>query len=105
MDFAEINYRGKRGELLGRIDRQNSRFRTFKSIIIKLGLHASFVELESSKIALNEKLEEVTQKTSSDIVISGDGTWKLRGYTSRVDVCDIIGDRTGRIIDAEVISS
>ncbi|GFX31443.1 uncharacterized protein LOC103524116 [Trichonephila clavipes] len=54
MDFTEINSRGKRGELLGRIDRQNSRFRTAKTIIIKFGLHASFVELESAKSALNE---------------------------------------------------
>ncbi|GFY15187.1 uncharacterized protein TNCV_1570001 [Trichonephila clavipes] len=54
MDFTEINSRGKRGELLGRIDRQNSRFRTAKTIIIKFGLHASFVELESAKNALNE---------------------------------------------------
>ncbi|GFX94214.1 hypothetical protein TNCV_4292591 [Trichonephila clavipes] len=51
MDFTEINSRWKRGELLGRIDRQNSRFRT---TIIKFGLHASFVELESTKSALNE---------------------------------------------------
>ncbi|GFW59838.1 uncharacterized protein TNCV_213801 [Trichonephila clavipes] len=56
MDFTEINSRGKRGELLGRIDRQNSRFRTAKTIIIKLGLHASFVELKSAKNALNEVL-------------------------------------------------
>ncbi|GFT33584.1 sodium channel protein 1 brain [Trichonephila clavipes] len=41
-------------ELLGRIDRQNSRFRTAKTIIIKFGLHASFVELESAKNAVNE---------------------------------------------------
>ncbi|GFV57192.1 WD_REPEATS_REGION domain-containing protein [Trichonephila clavipes] len=54
MDFTEINSRGKRGELLGRIDRQNSRFRTAKTIIIKFGLHASFVELESAKKAVNE---------------------------------------------------
>ncbi|GFU51814.1 transposable element Tc3 transposase [Trichonephila clavipes] len=54
MDFTEINSRGKRGELLGRIDRQNSRFRTAKTTIIKFGLHASFVELESAKSALNE---------------------------------------------------
>ncbi|GFX44611.1 alkylglycerol monooxygenase [Trichonephila clavipes] len=54
MDFTEINSRGERGELLGRIDRQNSRFRTAKTIIIKFGLHASFVELESAKNALNE---------------------------------------------------
>ncbi|GFW11242.1 uncharacterized protein TNCV_3807621 [Trichonephila clavipes] len=56
MDFTEINSSGKRGELLGRIDRQNSRFRTAKTIIIKFGLHASFVELESAKNAVNAVL-------------------------------------------------
>ncbi|GFV68840.1 uncharacterized protein TNCV_1985051 [Trichonephila clavipes] len=57
MDFTEINSRGKRGELLERIDRQNSRFRTAKTTIIKFGLHASFVELESAKSAVNETPE------------------------------------------------
>ncbi|GFV48842.1 DUF4817 domain-containing protein [Trichonephila clavipes] len=56
MDFTEINSSGKRGELLGRIDRQNSCFSTAKFIIIKFGLHASFVELESAKNAFNEEL-------------------------------------------------
>ncbi|GFX23338.1 hypothetical protein TNCV_4936531 [Trichonephila clavipes] len=55
MDFTEINSMEKRGELLERIDRQNSRFRTAKTTIIKFGLHASFVELESAKSALNEQ--------------------------------------------------
>ncbi|GFV13756.1 hypothetical protein TNCV_3179211, partial [Trichonephila clavipes] len=54
MGFTEINSRGKRGKFWGRIDRQNSRYRTSKTIIIKFGLHASFVELESEKNALNE---------------------------------------------------
>ncbi|GFS56389.1 hypothetical protein TNCV_4388611 [Trichonephila clavipes] len=54
MDFTEINSRGKRGELLERIDGQNSRFGTAKTTIITFGLHASFVELESAKRALNE---------------------------------------------------
>ncbi|GFV47031.1 hypothetical protein TNCV_2699251 [Trichonephila clavipes] len=36
------------------MDRQNSRFRTAKTTIIKFGLHASVVELESAKSALNE---------------------------------------------------
>ncbi|GFV20531.1 uncharacterized protein TNCV_4142921 [Trichonephila clavipes] len=56
MDFTEMNSRGKRGELLERIDRQNSRFRTAKTTIIKFGLHASFVELESAKNVVNEKV-------------------------------------------------
>ncbi|GFW90325.1 uncharacterized protein TNCV_2121891 [Trichonephila clavipes] len=50
-------------------------------------------------------LEEVTLKNSSDIIISGDGTWKTRGYSSRVGVCAVIGDKTGKCIDAEVMSS
>ncbi|GFU89803.1 hypothetical protein TNCV_4677541, partial [Trichonephila clavipes] len=54
MDFTEINSSGKRGELLGRIDRQNYRFRTAKTIKINFGLHASLVELESAKNAVNE---------------------------------------------------
>ncbi|GFW68432.1 hypothetical protein TNCV_3299741 [Trichonephila clavipes] len=50
-------------------------------------------------------LEEVTLTNSSDIIISGDGTWKTRGYSSRVGVCAVIGDKTGKCIDAEVMSS
>ncbi|GFW72435.1 probable aminopeptidase NPEPL1 [Trichonephila clavipes] len=40
MDFMEINSRGKREKLLWRIDKQNSRFRTARTIIIKFGLYA-----------------------------------------------------------------
>ncbi|GFV00315.1 HTH_Tnp_Tc3_2 domain-containing protein [Trichonephila clavipes] len=61
MDFTEINSRRKRGELLGRIDRKNSRFRTAKTTIINFGLHASFVELESAKSALNETSQCVSR--------------------------------------------
>ncbi|GFW71280.1 hypothetical protein TNCV_536981 [Trichonephila clavipes] len=38
-------------------------------------------------------------------VYCGDGTWKTRGYSSRVGVCAVIGDKTGKCIDAEVMSS
>ncbi|GFV41083.1 hypothetical protein TNCV_2666741 [Trichonephila clavipes] len=54
MDFTEINSRGKRGELLRRIDRQNSRFGTSETTIIEFGLPASSVQLESAKSAFNE---------------------------------------------------
>ena len=49
--------------------------------------------------------EEVKATGSADIIISGDGTWKTRGHTSRVGICTIIGDKTGKIIDTEVLSS
>ncbi|GFX53081.1 uncharacterized protein TNCV_1655401 [Trichonephila clavipes] len=37
--------------------------------------------------------------------VLGDGTWKNRGYSSRVGGCAVIGDKTGKCIDAEVMSS
>ncbi|GFU98961.1 hypothetical protein TNCV_3382061 [Trichonephila clavipes] len=46
-------------------------------------------------------LEELTLTNSSNIIISGDGTWKTRGYSSRVGVCAVIGDKTGKCIDAK----
>ncbi|GFY22415.1 hypothetical protein TNCV_2176761 [Trichonephila clavipes] len=50
-------------------------------------------------------LEEVTLTNSSDVINSGDGTRKTRGYSSRGGVCVVIGDKTGKCIDAEVMSS
>lgn len=49
--------------------------------------------------------EEVTLTGSSCLNISGDGTWKTRGHTSRIGVCTVIGDKSGKVIDTEVLSS
>lgn len=49
--------------------------------------------------------EEVELMGSSCIDVSGDGTWKTRGHTSRIGVCTVIGDKTGKVIDTEVLSS
>ncbi|GFV00205.1 reverse transcriptase domain-containing protein [Trichonephila clavipes] len=52
--FYGNQLQGEAGRVIGRIDRQNSRFRTATTIIIKFGYHASFVESESAKNAVNE---------------------------------------------------
>lgn len=49
--------------------------------------------------------EEEALTGSSDICISGDGTWKTRGHTSKVGVCSVIGSQSGKVIDVEVLSS
>ncbi|GFT16667.1 tyrosine-protein phosphatase non-receptor type [Trichonephila clavipes] len=79
MDFTEINSSGKRGELLGRIDRQNYRFRTAKTIKINFGLHASFVELESAKNAVNESPSSVALDSNP-----WHGSQKLMTLTTRL---------------------
>ncbi|GFT11835.1 histone-lysine N-methyltransferase SETMAR [Trichonephila clavipes] len=97
MDFTEINSRGKRRELFGRIDRQNSRFRTAKTIIIKLGLHASFVKLKSAKNALNELAEIVNGVYGSDTVTANYVQFWFHRFRSGIfDIKD--APRTGRTI-------
>ncbi|GFW00489.1 uncharacterized protein TNCV_693281 [Trichonephila clavipes] len=75
---------------------------SYNNIINKLQLCSKEVAEASMQSAA---LEEVTLTNSSDIIISGDGTWKTRGYSSRVGVFAVIGDKTGKCIDAEVMSS
>ncbi|GFV25969.1 uncharacterized protein TNCV_2693351 [Trichonephila clavipes] len=76
--------------------------KSYNNIINKLQLCSKEVAEASMQSAA---LEEVTLTNSSDIIISGDGTWKTRGFSSRVGVCAVIGDKTGKCIDAEVMSS
>ncbi|GFW99979.1 hypothetical protein TNCV_3079761 [Trichonephila clavipes] len=46
----------------------------------------------------NYQLLEVT-------TVSGDGTWKTPGHSSRIGVCSVIEDVTGKVIDVAVLSS
>ncbi|GFT71262.1 uncharacterized protein TNCV_3002431 [Trichonephila clavipes] len=68
------------------------------NIINKLQLCSKEVAEASMQSAA---LEEVTLTNSSNIIISGDGTWKTRGYSSRVGVRAVIGDKTGKCIDGK----
>ncbi|GBM86397.1 hypothetical protein AVEN_101965-1, partial [Araneus ventricosus] len=49
--------------------------------------------------------EEELLTGSSDIMVSGDGTWKTRGHSSLVGVCTVIGAESGKVIDIDVMSS
>ncbi|GFV50872.1 hypothetical protein TNCV_3921651 [Trichonephila clavipes] len=53
----------------------------------------------------NAAKEEVSASGSNEICVSGDGTWKTRGHTSRIGMCSVIGDVTGKVIDVAVLSS
>ncbi|GFW41392.1 uncharacterized protein TNCV_464831 [Trichonephila clavipes] len=76
--------------------------KSYNNIINKLQLCSKEVAEASMQ---NAALEEVTLTNSSDIIITGDGTWKTHGYSSRVGVCAVIGDKTGKSIDVEGMSS
>ena len=49
--------------------------------------------------------EEVEATGGRDLKVSGDGTWLTRGYSSKVGVVTLVGERTGKALDLEVLST
>ncbi|GFU57733.1 retrovirus-related Pol polyprotein from transposon RE1 [Trichonephila clavipes] len=104
-DFAtNRDDRVSMGGFITFIDETPISSRTFKQKSVSLSTMEADKEVAEASMQ-SAALEEVTLTNFSDIIISGDGTWKTRGYFSRVGVCAVIGDKTGKCIDAEVMSS
>ncbi|GFX83402.1 uncharacterized protein TNCV_1426981 [Trichonephila clavipes] len=76
--------------------------KSYERIMRKINLASREVANDSMK---NAAKEEVSASGSNEICVSGDGTWKTRGHTSRIGVCSVIGDVTGKVIDVAVLSS
>ncbi|GFW03094.1 uncharacterized protein TNCV_157141 [Trichonephila clavipes] len=67
--------------------------KSYERIMRKINLASREVADDSMK---NAAKEEVSASGSNEICVSGDGTWKTRGHTSRIGVCSVIGDVTGK---------
>lgn len=76
--------------------------KSYDRILKNIKAASSEVAVSSMKKAANE---EILASETNEICVSGDGTWKTRGHTSRIGVCSVIGDVTGKVIDVEVLSS
>ncbi|GFW14790.1 uncharacterized protein TNCV_1562531 [Trichonephila clavipes] len=76
--------------------------KSYERIQRKINLASREVADDSMK---NAAKEEVSASGSNKICVSGDGTGKTRGHTSRIGVCSVIGDITGKVIDVAVFSS
>lgn len=76
--------------------------KSYDSILKNIKVASCEVAEKSMK---NGAKEEISSTESNEICISGDGTWKTRGHTSRLGVCSVIGDITGKVLDVEVMSS
>ncbi|GFW21515.1 uncharacterized protein TNCV_1533381 [Trichonephila clavipes] len=75
--------------------------KSYERKLRKINLASREVADDSMK---NAAKEEVSASGSNEICVSGDGTWKTRGHTSRIGVCSVIGDITGKVIDVVVLS-
>ncbi|GBN37495.1 hypothetical protein AVEN_103721-1 [Araneus ventricosus] len=64
--------------------------------------------LRATTVVANSCMKKTAEELltgSSDIMVSGDGTWKTRGHSSLVGVCTVIGPEIGKVIDIDVMSS
>lgn len=77
--------------------------KAYDNIVDRVRQSTSIVAKMSMEKAVLEEIKENSGKT--DITISGDGTWKRRGHTSKIGVCSIIGGMTGKVLDVEVLST
>ncbi|GBM11765.1 hypothetical protein AVEN_20453-1 [Araneus ventricosus] len=64
---------------------------SYEKICRRVNAVSKNVAIESMKKAADE---EVAAVDSTDITVSGDGTWKTRGHTSQIGVCIVIGAET-----------
>ncbi|GFU14800.1 uncharacterized protein TNCV_2807171 [Trichonephila clavipes] len=76
--------------------------KSYERILRKINLASREVADDSMK---NAAKEEVSASRSNEICVSGDGMWKTREHNSRIGVCSIIGDVTGKVIVVAVHSS
>lgn len=55
--------------------------------------------------AVKEEMEETVGQDNTKLTVSGDGTWKKRGFTSLFGVASIIGYYSGKVFDVVVKSA
>jgi hypothetical protein len=77
---------------------------TYDSIVEKISSASEKVCEESMGRAAREE-EAATDPGANGLTVSGDGTWRKRGFASRYGVATIIGTKTGKVIDRSVKSS
>lgn len=80
---------------------------TYYSILENIHSASSAVFDTVLSIAVNEEKEILQEqgKAENEFTVSGDGTWKKRGFSSLFGVSTLIAKYTGKVVDACVMSS
>lgn len=81
-------------------------FKSFYTKLIKtISIATSSVcQMSMKNAAAKEKELSEKDGETSGLTVSGDGTWKRRGFSSLLGATSLIGWRTGKIMDLEVKS-
>lgn len=66
---------------------------------------ANSVSNVASTSMLNATQQEIEMTGQSHLTVSGDGSWKTRGHSSKIGITSVIGVESGKVLDIEVMSS
>jgi hypothetical protein len=80
---------------------------TYDCIVENMHLACKNVAEKSMVHAVREEkiASSSDQELTQHITVSGDGTWRTRGFSSLHGVCTVIGAMNGKVLDLQVMSS
>jgi len=80
---------------------------TYTALVENMHTAASAVyeSVISFGVTQEKNMNEEAGKPQIELTVSGDGTWKKRGFSSLFGVSTLIGKYSGKVIDAMVMSS
>lgn len=77
----------------------------YDKLVESISIATSAVRNKSMKQAAAEEVSKSCEKGQTEgITVSGDGSWRKRGYSSLYGMTSLIGWRTGKVIDIQVKS-
>lgn len=65
----------------------------------------SAIKIEAEDSMLSATAEEIREEGSKDVKSSGDGTWQKRGFSSKNGAVTLVGAKTGKVLDVEVMTT
>lgn len=75
----------------------------YDSIVDTIAIAAKAVsDLSMKKAAKEEKEKSIEKGQAEEITVSGDGSWRKRGFSSLFGIVTLIGLHTGKVIDTVV---
>lgn len=78
---------------------------TYDIIVKHICTTVKQVFYQFSKYTVRQEIENTPGLSAKHITVSGDGTWKKRGFTSLFGVASLIAYHTGKIVDLVVKSA
>lgn len=80
----------------------------YNNVLRKIAATVKDVACLSMSNATKQEIQETGQTDNGEtglLTVSGDGSWKTRGFSSKIGIVSVVGAESGKVLDVEVMSS